>query len=595
MQAHVTDVRNAQRNSFLRVLACSLLAACGAFPFYTMADEPSPEFDLSMFAISGDFRTNQSPAKWIPQMAAIGIDFNRNCFVHWAALERRPGVWDWGSLDRRIQVMEDNDMAVGGVLLSYPDWAAKSGSGRNRLPVDNLEAWSNYVTEVVRHCKGRVKYWEVWNEPPNFTGKDQTAEDYAKIVVAAYRAAKAVDPDSKIGLAAKSAHINYLEQAIEAGAKDHFDYITLHPYEILGGVVRGLGTEALYMSIVPSTRRMLERVNPEKADVPIIFTELGVNASPPGTRHGMGPDMAGYGLVKAYTMAIAQGVDSINWFEGMDGDSGAMGLLEADGTPRPAYTAMAQMIKHLGQFPKPLDWLLLNDQHYAFVFEGVEGPVLITWAYRHRADRIDFGQEVSIVEPLTGEITRASQYELTEKPIIVLQPPDAWVAQARANADRPFPWEGDYTDARSVSITMDGAESVHRGLHTQATDAVAADVVAYGGSARAGDIPGGAVFMMDPNFIKGINGPVKISVVVRRNEANDEAGFKLNYEAQVRRGYKSAPGWYAIPDNKQWHTVTWVLDDAQFVNMWGYNFALDSNGKKYNKYYIKSITVEKLD
>ena len=98
------------------------------------------------------------------------------------------------------------------------------------LPVNHLPGWSRYVTEMVKHAKGRIKYWEVWNEPPNGTGRDQTPADYAKIVVAAYNAAKAADPACQIGIAAKSVHVNYLEQAIKAGAKDHFDYLTLHPY-----------------------------------------------------------------------------------------------------------------------------------------------------------------------------------------------------------------------------------------------------------------------------------------------------------------------------------------------------------------------------
>ena len=48
---------------------------------------------------------------------------------------------------------------------------------------------------------------------------DQTAADYAKIVIAAYDAAKAADPDCKVGIAAKSVAINYLDQAIKAGAE----------------------------------------------------------------------------------------------------------------------------------------------------------------------------------------------------------------------------------------------------------------------------------------------------------------------------------------------------------------------------------------
>jgi hypothetical protein len=50
-----------------------------------------------------------------------------------------------------------------------------------------------------------------------------------------------------------------------------------------------------------------------------------------------------------------------------------------------------------------------------------------------------------------------------------------------------------------------------------------------------------------------------------------------------------------VPDNKEWHTVSWKIDDPQFVNYWGYNFALESDGNKFNKYVIQSVTVKKLE
>ena len=41
-------------------------------------------------------------------------------------------------------------------------------------------------------------------------------------------------------------------------------------------------------------------------------------------------------------------------------------------------------------------------------------------------------------------------------------------------------------------------------------------------------------------------------------------------------------------------TCTGQLHDAQFVNYWGYNFALESDGNQFNKCYLQSVTVTKL-
>ena len=114
----------------------------------------------------------------------------------------------------------------------------------------------------------------------------------------------------------------------------------------------------------------------------------------------------------------------------------------------------------------------------------------------------------------------------------------------------------------------------------------------YGGSARAGDVPGGAAFIVDPGFLCYDSIPIEISVEVRRNPANDNSGFKLVYEST--HGFKTAGHWYTIPDNKQWHTARWRIDDPQFVNYWGFNFLLESDGNQYNKYFIRRIVVRKL-
>ncbi|MDB6152842.1 MAG: hypothetical protein JWL90_1295 [Chthoniobacteraceae bacterium] len=562
-----------------KALFAGVLACTAAFSL-------AQESDLGPFGIGSCYTNNRSAednARWIPQMEAIGLKFYRTPHTDWGAVEPAEGKWSWDTLDQQMDYLTQRHFVFGGILIGNPKW--NSRDARGALPINNLAGWSRYVLEVVKHAEGRIKHWEVWNEPPNFTGKDQTPADYAKIVVSAYDAAKAADPKCLVGLAAKSAHVNYLEQVIKAGAKDHFDYITLHPYEVLNGIADNVGTEALFLQIVPTLRKMLTAQNPAKVDVPVIFTELGCDAK-------KGVETQALALIKAYTMGIAQGVDCIQWFEGMDGDSGPMGLLDGKGTPRPAYKALAQMIEHFGQHPAYLGWLLLNDKDYAFVFEGSKGTVLAAWTPKGAPDHVDFGQTVQVVDPVTGATATANSYELTVAPILVTGVPDNLIRQARENKAKPFPWGGDYSNAKSVSVTM-SERNAEKGLHTMAGDAVAEAVVAYGGSARAGSMPGGNVFIVDPNFLSYTTTPIEITAVVRRNEANDNSGFKLVYESTS--GFKTAGNWYTVPDNKQWHTVHWKIEDAQFVNYWCYNFALESDGSKFNKYYIQSVTVTKLD
>jgi hypothetical protein len=517
-------------------------------------------------------------------MREIGIRVYRSPQIDWGLLEKEEGKWEWETLDEQLDYLESQDIESGALLIGNPKWNMVDPP--LSLPVNNLAGWSNYVKTVVAHLKSRsVTRYEVWNEPPNFIGKDQTPADYAKIVVAAYTAAKEVDPNCLVGISAKSAHVHYLEEVIEAGAKDHFDFITLHPYEILDGIASNDGLEAVYMNIVPVVRKMLLNRNPAKVNVPIIFTELGVSSD-------KGLENQAHGLVKGYVMGIAQGVECIQWFEGRDGDSGPLGLLDREGRERPAFRAYGAMIQYIGRQPEYLGWHLLNDKHYAFVFEGAEEPVMVTWGRSGASEVVDFGAEVHIVDPTQSTIVRNRSVELSVAPVFVLDLPEDLIARAKANRDKTFSSGVNYTDAGEVSIEF-GETTVERGLHTRSGAHLAEAVVAYGGSARSGSVPGGNVFFVDPTFLSYSQEPIEIEVVVRRNPQNDNAGFKLVYESS--EGFKIASGgWFTVPDNEKWHTNTWRIDDPKFVNYWGYNFILESDSAKFSNYLIQSAKVKRI-
>ncbi len=528
---------------------------------------PSSTENLSPFGIGSSAARSRDLTKWIPQMADIGI-----------TVMRAPGGTGWGNTDRpawdkldeKIAYLAEKNFTTGGMFYSY---RVKGGG----FPMDELPGWSAYVKGMVGHCKGKIKYWEVWNEPPNGT-HNAPASDYAKLVIAAYDAAKAADPDCLVGIAAKSVDVNYLDQAIAAGAKGHFDYITLHPYETLGSVMSHAGTESMYMSTVPTIRKMLAARDPAKANAPVWFTEIGFDSK-------RGAEKQAKALIEAYTMGIAQGVTVINWFEGMDGDSGPMGLIDNAGKPRPAYTAMAEMIKLLGPHPTYLGWVMLNEKDYAFMFQGVKGTAMVCWAPKGTTDKFEFGEPTQMIDPLSGKLSKADSVVLTESPIFIDGVPNKLVSIAKANRPKPYPWDGDFTGAKSVSVSM-GEKNIEKGLHTKSADSVAADVVAYGGSARAGTIPGGNVFMVDPNFLSYTATPIEIDIVCRRNPKNDPATLKLEYESTT--GFKKAEP-FEIPDTAEWHTARWKITDSQFVSMYGFNFRLDSG-----KYFVKSVTVTKV-
>jgi hypothetical protein len=560
------------------LLPAALLLGSLASPALSAAD--SYPWD-SMFSIGGDATTNRDVAMqstWVPEMRAIGIDTMRTINSHWGRSQQPDGTINFPLQDEQVAYLKSQGMRFGGLLTGTPNWA----NGKGGLPTGAFDKWAAYVGAVVAHHKDSIKAWEIWNEPPNFTNKNLNPKDYADTVVSAYDAAKAADPTCLVGISAKSAHIGYLDRAIRTGAKDHFDFITLHPYELLGMAHREPGTEPLFMAIAPTVRKMLTKHMPGKVDMPIWFTELGADAG------RLGEDGQAISLVKAYVMSIAQGVSSISWFEGRDGDSGPMGLLQKNLTKRMSYTAMAEMIKAYGQQPKAIGWVMLNDTHYGFIAEGAAGTVMGTWTATTQADTVDLGKTCTVIDPLTGTTRETRSIDLTLSPVLVIDPPKNLVSVAKANFGKPLPWGGDYSQAKSVSVTF-GQTLEERGLHTKSSKEIAADVVLYGGSGRAGNVPGGNVFMIDPAFLSYDTVPIEITVEVRRNEQDKAENLILEYESTDVEGYKKLPA-FAIPDNTSWHIATFRIDDSQFVNTWAFSFRINKG-----TYAIKSVTVTRLD
>jgi hypothetical protein len=539
------------RTEEIDMTSLALLFAC-------LAAAPSQETE-SPWGIAPSHSASWGVGNWSKEIAETG--------VHWMR------GFHQGEMDRVLPIIEKNGYQVAGIL----QWSKKGGP--HSFPSDAIPEWKAYVADILKRSKGQVRHWEVWNEPPNFS-QSKSPTDYAKIVVAAYEAAKDSDPTLKIGLGAQSVNLNFLAQALDAGAAGHFDYVTVHPYEIMDLVSQGW--EAQFLSIVPNIRKLLADKSPTQKDVPVWFTEVGQPVE-----KGITAEMQSDTVIKAYVLGLAQGVLRIHWFEGIDGDSGPFGLIAGNNgsaPKRPSYTALAQLIKALGQTPRFVGWLLLDGRHYGFVFDGPGGPVLATWAGPGASAAVSLGAKLRVLNPRNGEAAETERVDLTPSPVLIFGIPASLSAQAKANRSRPFPWGGDFTGASSVSWE---APDAAKGLHPTGRAKL---VAIEGRDARDLSAASGQSFTVDPNFLSYASVPITITAVLRRN-GEKAAGFNLKYESTS--GWKGAGGWYTIPAGTQWTTHTWTIKDPQFVGKWGVHFGFDSDSTQHSSYSLLSVTVTK--
>lgn len=111
------------------------------------------------------------PEKAYDKVAALGVKWIR-IQSGWARTEQKKGIYDFTWLDNVV----DNLLRRGlmpWLCLCYGNGiydgdAAKAFGAVGYPPVRNEEqkqAWHRYVIETVRRYKGRIAWFEVWNEP----------------------------------------------------------------------------------------------------------------------------------------------------------------------------------------------------------------------------------------------------------------------------------------------------------------------------------------------------------------------------------------------------------------------------------------------
>ncbi|MFZ2656420.1 MAG: endo-1,4-beta-xylanase [Victivallales bacterium] len=161
----------------------------------------------------------------------------------WSSIERKKGDWDWAPGDACLQRTLDAGIEPLIVLAGTPEWASSDTSYANYMgrgsfsPPKNIEEWKNYCGKIAARYKGKVKYYEVWNEPNNENLKSKGyffygfVEDYFKLLKAAHEAVKAVDPDAKIIAPSGTGHFfPFLEAIVKLGGLKYFDILSIHTY-----------------------------------------------------------------------------------------------------------------------------------------------------------------------------------------------------------------------------------------------------------------------------------------------------------------------------------------------------------------------------
>ncbi|RMF32305.1 MAG: hypothetical protein D6759_08680 [Chloroflexi bacterium] len=291
-----------------------------------------------------------------------------------------------------------------GMLVTTPAWATDLGIGPGvplglHLPHTNPDnQWATFVRQAVGRYAGRINTWIIWNEPdvwdPNHPGYTWggSVEDFLQLLRVAYVTAKETNPNAVILFPGTSYWWDaaygrdlFFHRFLEVLVRDgnavgnnyYFDAVALHLYfqpeniyDIIGlyhNLMRGYGF-----------------------DKPIWLVETNAAPSNDPARPVSNPrfwvtleDQATF-IIQTFALAIAAGASRIGVFKLIDtpGDIAAnpepFGLVRADGSRRPAFTAFQVAATYLAGFTRGR--LERRDEVAMVVVERQGGTTTVVWS-----------------------------------------------------------------------------------------------------------------------------------------------------------------------------------------------------------------------
>jgi len=277
-------------------------------------------------------------------MREAGVGFVRMDFL-WSDLEPQEGQFDFTKYEALVEILSGRGLGILGVLHYNPTW--RQGPW-NAAP--DSAAYGRYARAVVKHFKGSVAHWEIWNEPdhPIYWQPQDNLVAYSRLLKSVYPLIKLGNPDAKVLLGGLSNAVpDHLNHIYSLAGRNSFDIVNIHAFVSPLSANPRMDLRHLYQEL----HRVMRHFGDSKK--PVWVTETGCPGlrSPSSVRpwwQGPNPDEAQQASwVKTMYAEMLQwkGVEKIFWAffrdtrnhfkDGTDG----LGLVRHDFTPKPAYAA----------------------------------------------------------------------------------------------------------------------------------------------------------------------------------------------------------------------------------------------------------------
>ena len=196
----------------------------------------------------------------------------------------------WDKYDEIVDLAEQTGLNIIARIDRAPSWARPANSTPTQPP-SNFDDFGDFISAVVRRYRGRVRHFQIWNEPNlavEWGGKPPDAARYVQLLETAFSAAAGVDPETVILGAPLAATLEmsdrarnelvYLQQVYDAGGGEYFHIHSANAFGLAFPPEAPPDPDALNFRRVELSRALMERNG--DGDKPIWFNEYGWNASP---------------------------------------------------------------------------------------------------------------------------------------------------------------------------------------------------------------------------------------------------------------------------------------------------------------------------
>ncbi len=323
----------------------------------------------------------------------------------------------WEKYDHIVDLAGQYGLEVIARLSNPPTWTRADGDARGTYaPPDDLTDWGDYVYAVVSRYRGRVRYYQLWNEPniyPEWGEQPVDPEGYTRLLCEGYRRAKEADPDAVIisgalaptvsfhpgpGPALGMSDFVFLQRMYDAGAADCFDILSVNDYMLWSGPTDHRMRPLNINFSRPVYIRDIMVANGDAAK-PIWISEMNSNAVPEdpniqgwGAYGWVTPEQQARYAVLAYRRAMEEwpwvGVVNFWFFKRADDSERDQSwyyfrMVEPDFTPLPVYEAMREYATGLTPTLYPG---YHQEDHWVLEYEGawetVRDAAAVLGAYR---------------------------------------------------------------------------------------------------------------------------------------------------------------------------------------------------------------------